>query len=406
MSKSKIDLGNSEVFARHWLLTTGHQVTISGSLMKDGECLDYESIKLFYLSDRSRILRAAKIKKTDTKDSYIEELFRQIHEKQKALVRGIKDSVKFDPTATSDIKSLMYHWFGREATDMEVSVVKHFIWQVKRKMFFKKIYYHQMLIFAGPQGKGKTESIGRLLGPIGDLALDGDILTVSDPRTKSNLQKYNVIFFDELAKIEKADVGTLKALITATEISYRPMGTNKLYSAQQNCTFIGAVNGSIAEKVFDSTGMRRYFELYYRSDASPESWEFINNFDYLSLWRSVDENQDTPYIAEFKTEIQAAQAELINKDDFELFIEDYELDQKTDNQDMVEIKLQNFYNIYHHWAINNNCKTANVAWFSRKMNTLGFKTERKKINGILNRYVKIPKINIDQDVLSNGRLWV
>jgi hypothetical protein len=184
-------------------------------------------------------------------------------------------------------------------------IIKHFLWQVKRKMWDKKVIYHIMPVLVGKSGSGKSELVYKMVEPIKDIAyMDGDFKKLVDTRESHNLTENYVYFIDEMSKAEYSDVDTIKNKITSNTIQYRILGTNSTVSGKNTTTFIGASNTRIEFVIKDETSSRRFFQII---TLDKMKWGLINSFDYLKMWKSIDENAENPYIADVYADIVEAQ---------------------------------------------------------------------------------------------------
>lgn len=181
-----------------------------------------------------------------------------------------------------------------------LAILGHFLWQVKRKVFALPVEHHLMPVITGKQGSGKSTAIMKLLEPIADYSVTLDVSSANDNREYFNFHKNFVCFFDELAKADKADVNSLKKLITAPKITYRILGRHENGEAPNICTFIGATNSRIEDMIYDPTGMRRFFEIPGQDRLD---WSIINTTKYLDLWQGIDEESASPilpYLAQIR----------------------------------------------------------------------------------------------------------
>ena len=203
---------------------------------------------------------------------------------------------------------------------LDISVLKHFIWGVKRKMNNLPVVYHTMPIVVGEQGSGKTETIKKLLAPVSDVTLMRGKLTVySDAREHFNMIDNYVILMDEMEKAEKADIEAIKGSITADHVSYRILGMNKQVVDVNNHSAIGASNENISSKIKDETGARRFWQIDTKQKMD---WDVLSSIDYLGLWQSVDESGPAPILQNL-TEIQQIQNdEIRTKNSMEQFVVD------------------------------------------------------------------------------------
>jgi len=187
------------------------------------------------------------------------------------------------------------------------TVLKHFIWQVKRKMFGLPVTYHMMPIFFGPQGAGKSIVVNKYLcGPVSDFFASTDFKDITDSRNHDIWRNY-VLFFDEMGHSITSNLEDIKRKITEDKFNSRILTKNNDTVVINRATFIGTTNKDISSLIFDDTGMRRFYQIdcLRRLD-----WSVTQTLDYLKLWRSVDETQDTPLALDTKVwdSIRQAQA--------------------------------------------------------------------------------------------------
>jgi hypothetical protein len=173
-------------------------------------------------------------------------------------------------------------------------VLKHFIWQVKRKMFGLPVTYHMMPVFFGPQEAGKSTVVRDFLcKPVKDFFASTDFATITDNRSHDIWDNY-VLFFDEMGRSAVSHLEDIKRKITEDTFNSRVLGKNSDTLVVNRATFIGTTNKDISRLIFDDTGMRRFYQV----DCLPKlDWTVTQSTDYLKLWRSVDENSETPLLA-------------------------------------------------------------------------------------------------------------
>lgn len=193
-----------------------------------------------------------------------------------------------------DLVAKYVHAVTGRSDELDIAVMRHFIWQIRRKLFGLEVVHHLMPILYGRQGSGKSKALERLFKPMETLLTKPrDLTQLTDVRSQARFNKYFICFIDEMGQAAKADSATLKSTITDSMVDWRPMGTNDDASKSNNCTFIGASNESVSDLIRDTTGLRRFYELVC---AEATDRETINNMDYDALWRSVDETQDAPIL--------------------------------------------------------------------------------------------------------------
>ncbi len=205
----------------------------------------------------------------------------------------------------------------------DIAAFKHFLWQVKRKLNELPVTYHLMLNITGPQGGGKTSAVSTLLSPLGSLVQKRKLKELSDDRSAYLMGRIAVVLCEELAGGSNADIESLKALITAEDMSSRRLGTNSDVTNAQNVTLISTANISVAEVIADSTGMRRFYEVNF-SKAYEACWAELAKLDTLDIWRSVDHNHE-PYTLAFKDVILSKQLALVRPDLIEMWLDNIQL---------------------------------------------------------------------------------
>ncbi|MFE1597516.1 VapE domain-containing protein [Methylobacterium sp. ID0610] len=199
-----------------------------------------------------------------------------------------------------------------------VAVLKKFMHQVKRKIRGLKVKDHLMPVITGTQGKGKTTFVRAMLAAIEELVLGVDFKMIEDERNIDIWKSY-ILFIDEMGYASKANVDTVKNAITSEVLTRRPMRTNTQVTIKQNATFIGCSNKELAQLIKDPTGIRRFVALLFSNEPD---WEFMNQIDWLLLWRCVDIEGADP-IAPFKGLLAEAQEEAREKGRVEHWLEEF-----------------------------------------------------------------------------------
>lgn len=179
--------------------------------------------------------------------------------------------------------------------------IKHFIWQVKRKMRNLPIENHMMVILLGPQGIGKTSWMHSLLKPVSELTSPTDFKQMTDDRNIDIWENY-ILVTDEMGWASKANIDSVKQLITAESLSRRYMRTNSATPVVQNATFIGASNRELDQLIRDETGARRFIGIRMKH----HDWQNLKDVQMHILWNSVNEEADSP-IMEYMDEVKCYQ---------------------------------------------------------------------------------------------------
>lgn len=199
---------------------------------------------------------------------------------------------------------------------VDIAVMKHWIWQVRRKLFGLPVEHHLMPIFTGHPGSGKSTAITKFLKPIEELRALRDADILQDERQSSVLARSYVIFFDEMPKVAATDRDCIKNRITSETVSWRKLGTNTHVTRRNVASFIGAANEDVASLLYDPTGMRRFYEF----QALPLlDWNAVNGIDYWAMWKGVDHTEASPLLAHL-AEIKKRQEGLRSLDSVEEFL--------------------------------------------------------------------------------------
>ena len=233
----------------------------------------------------------------------------------------IVEKLTYKPDLNGNMQRFITALLGKYdfITDM---VFRHFIWQVKRKIFGKKVYDHLMPIIYGSQGIGKSEAIKRFLSPLDGLWIEGKFTDLIDDRNSKFFESNYIMFFDEMKGATKADIEEIKERITADFIKFRLLYSHNMMRVENNCTFIGTSNKPVSLLIRDESGMRRFYEIEILGNCD---WDEINKIDYLAIWKDVDESLDKPFISACRKEIKEQQEANRDKNSVEQWIEEKNL---------------------------------------------------------------------------------
>jgi hypothetical protein len=235
----------------------------------------------------------------------------------KAFLDDLRRSLAFQAGSEDHLASWVAAATGT-LNRLDVVAMRHFVWQVKRKLCGLPVEHHMMPVLYGKTGGGKSVAVHKLLEPVRYVTLCRDMGVFGDAFGRRQFARNYVMFFDELSKASAIDVNTMKNIITAPVVEWRVMRSEGVFSSPQNCTFIGCSNDPVSERINDPTSARRFWQL---NCADRLDWDIVNAIDYVALWRSVDENAECPLLPHID-EIQAIQhRELRAKDLVEQWLE-------------------------------------------------------------------------------------
>ena len=115
---------------------------------------------------------------------------------------------------------------------------------------------HQMIVYSGKQGLGKSTWIRNL---VPDQLLDyyySGAINTNNKDTSIFLSQCFLINLDELTNLNKKETGSLKEVITKENINVRKAYAKKTKRFSRRASFIGSINDS--EFLYDLTGSRRF----------------------------------------------------------------------------------------------------------------------------------------------------
>lgn len=240
------------------------------------------------------------------------------HECASIEITKITQKFSHKPSNTDPIATWVQAVSGK-VSKLDIAVMKHFIWQVKRKLNGHSVDHHMMPVIFGKSGAGKSVAVARLIAPLKSVTLQTDMGIFEDAFSRRAFSRNFIVFFDELHGSDSADVNAMKQIITAPFIEWRAMRSERVMSAPQNSTFIGCSNDPVKDRIKDPTSSRRFWQI---TCTDKVDWEAINSINYEELWSSVDETGPAP-VLECLDEVRMVQEKEIRaKDITEQWIEE------------------------------------------------------------------------------------
>lgn len=251
---------------------------------------------------------------------FIGEILAEVHdrliaERRAALVASLTGTTK--PEGGAHLSAWLTIVAG-ECRPLDLAVMRHWLWLVKRSLLELPAEHHLMPIFVGAQGSGKSTAVGQFLAPLKELALipvAGDLLT--DSRWAPALGRYAVGLWDEMEGADKANIEALKRTISSSMAVYRPMQTNEIVRLPVRAHWIGTSNKSVSTMIRDTTGNRRFYEIHTRALMD---WDALRSIDYDAIWSSVDPRTAAP-IAGFLRDLSNAQEDQRFRDNIGQFLD-------------------------------------------------------------------------------------
>jgi phage/plasmid-associated DNA primase len=259
------------------------------------------------------------------------------------------------------------------------------MWQVKRKLAGKPVSNHLMIVFTGKQGAGKSTAIDILLKPLEDYRLDMAVPALADERNFHSLSRSFVVVCDEMHGCAKADIESLKHIVTARTVSARKLFTNSRDTLEQNASFIGSSNKAVDLLVRDDSGMRRFFSF---DCAERMNWSQLNSVNAENMWKSIDEDREEGYLGGVFDELRVRQEEMRHRDSVESYLDETGAlsgaMQKT-------ISVRDVFSDYVEWCKDSAATPFDKTYFSKRMKALGVelrRTSEARLFVLRDRYVK------------------
>ena len=240
--------------------------------------------------------------------------------KKKRLVGDIMRKAAYNPEKVEachrcieDIRKL---WRIEEPENIFRVVVKHWIWQVKRKLQNNPTKWELWLNFFGSAGTGKSTLLRRLCKDVlGDYYDEPTLAIFADmTRERDKFTATYVLNFDELSMGENVNflssdalpesiVTNMKKAITQKEGLFRNLGGQDQSMRRIVFSGISSANKHLYDIIFDESTMRRYFEIHCtfdKSEISPEYYRVKDEIQsrLLDIWQGVDESDPNGYFNE------------------------------------------------------------------------------------------------------------
>ena len=119
-----------------------------------------------------------------------------------------------------------------------------------------KVINHTVIVFSGKQGLGKTTWVEKLVPRKLKEYLFSGTINPNNKDTLVQLSECMLINLDELENLNRSEIGSLKEIITKTQIRMRKAYGHNNETMPRRASFAGSVNTS--QFLNDSTGSRRF----------------------------------------------------------------------------------------------------------------------------------------------------
>jgi hypothetical protein len=226
----------------------------------------------------------------------------------------IQDHIKYDPTKVAVLDKFLddvyAYWNIKESKEIFRTLMKQWMWCLKRKIWNQPVRHHIWLNFFGTTGFGKSEFIKRFLSEFKAFFAQGGLEIFADQgREYKKFCNNFVLFFDELsqgnqsaladAKLDVNTLNAIKASITGDVMDVRILGGQEQNKINIRYTPISAANYHLFDIVYDETSMRRFFEFNIERINKPteQDFEYINGVleHSVEAFQGIDEYNSTGY---------------------------------------------------------------------------------------------------------------
>lgn len=247
----------------------------------------------------------------------IDRTFRNFVRKQKEEAFSVLGNrIKFDKTKQSTIQPFLRkiydHFQIQESFEIFALMMCHWAWQVKRRVYNKKVIWHIWLNFFGPTGTGKSWFIDKLSAPFEEFYVGGAKISdlLNETKEVKKFTEAFIVYFDELAinkrdaavfqeNLSQDDIKTLKSVLTSDKLQTRVYGTQEQMKRDITFTCISSANEHFYDVIFDPETMRRYFEFNCAREeiGTDEELKSLNEYleKSLDFWKAIDENREEGY---------------------------------------------------------------------------------------------------------------
>lgn len=237
-----------------------------------------------------------------------------IKEWENYALQQIIDDLRYDKTFvnyTDQFLSNLYDYWGIvENKDVFITIMKQWMWCVKRKVWNKAVRHHIWINFYGTTGFGKSEFVKRLTKRFEDFRSEGGLEIFTDQgREYKKFCNNFILFFDELsqnnqtnladAKLTTNTLNAIKASVTGDVMDVRILGGQQQNKVKIRYTPISAANYHLYDIIYDETSMRRFFEFNVGRTKMPNSADFhyLNSMlnHSVEAFKGIDENNEDGY---------------------------------------------------------------------------------------------------------------
>jgi hypothetical protein len=373
-----------------WLEDNNFKVSYDRSVIgNDGSYMDLEGLHNMFNIHLARLNIDIKNKVIESSLYLWVEEARHVYKQQ--IVQELCGATNFDNDYVYKELHRFLAVYKKEPTDLDVRVLAHQLWSIKKKLCNKhsECINPMMFILTGREQKtGKSWGlINYLLAPLKDLLLpQAKFAILSESNEAAILDDSFAINFDEMAKAENTDLENIKSTITGTNLKQRVMRHTYHRRLRINATFFGTSNMSVSNIIKDDTGMRRFYEVIVdrsRTLCEQDRLHVMPSIDYVALFSRLDHLGPSPIDSQdYSDQLTIAQEQLRHKKPVEAWLEDVGYDTEGGGETLGKDLL----NAFNEWYT---AARYNPTAFGREMAELGFKKRHSMKGNVYNIKLKM-----------------
>ncbi len=322
----------------------------------------------------------------------------------------IRNKIAFDPSTPDRFDDLMDAMRITENREIQKNAIKHYLWQIKRKLWGHEPAYHFMLIlFTNRQAFGKSWFLRQFHTPISEVYanITGD--RIRDQFGADLFESYFVACFDELAQLGKTDINLLKEFVTRKNSVQRIMYSQVTKVNNQNATLCGTTNRPINQIIYDPSGMRRWWQIDLNSkDHDTMDFEKMNHWasqEFLDFWKAIDESEENGF---YGRGLPLYEEMVIHQDSYKAvspiqqFVDDFGYTQEyskkgNDHLERDEVELEDVWQKWLGWCKGTRNTTYSSQAFKNGLQELGFQiSEHRPINKTTGQRGRVHYLVVDK----------
>lgn len=236
-------------------------------------------------------------------------------------IKDYLNALKWDKTER--IETLFIDYVGAADTEYIRAVTRKILIAAIARVFQPGIKFDTMVLFIGPQGKGKSWLIGKL----GMTWFSDTLGNINTKEAMESLQGVWLIEVGELSQFRKSDVEAVKHFLSKSVDRFRPSYGRTVANYPRQSVFFGTSNDD--EPLKDQTGNRRFWPVDVRYAVPLKSVAHdLSQTEVDQIWAEAVElytytNEELIISDDLAPAALEAQNEFTEKDDREIFIRNF-----------------------------------------------------------------------------------